>query len=59
MRSIVARDLGGSHRGLVVGRGRVLYVGSVRFSTGVMCGVWFCARFDSVALRRRGYHGIV
>ena len=55
----MARDLGGSRRGLMVRRGRVLYVDSVRFSSGVMFGVWFCAHFDSVGLRCSGHHGIV
>ena len=53
------RDLGGSPRGLMVRRGRVLYVNSIRFSSGVVFSIEFAERFDPIELRHGGHHGIV
>lgn len=55
--SIVARDLGGSHRGLVVRRGIVLYAGSAWFSSGVVFGrVCGALRPSWVAAWRASWH---
>ena len=55
----MARDLAGSHRGFTVGRGKVLYVGSAWFSSGVMFAIEFAEHFDLVELRHGGHHDIV